>query len=686
MRYELRKMFGDRRLCLLLLCIVLGNAFLFYEHCTDGSRGYTMAQVQKAYQMGTADTLRERQEELRERLAQSGEREDDALLTGDVYDEYMLTRAVLERMEQTEGYEEYRQELVGDALVKLKLGLLGDSESFSGRSLARGAKEYEALSQVTPETSFSGGVELLAEWHITDGFLLLFGLAAGLFLLTLEKGIGVNKLTRPTRYGHARLYLRKFGAMALLVSAGFLVLYGTNGLIAGGLFGYGNLGRAVQSVYGYNGCPMRLSVGGFLLRLFLFKYLWALACAALLFFLCTLTDTAGAAVLLTALAAVLAFLLGGSRLWWLRCVSLSRLACAEELFQGAIYLNLFGSPIERLPAAALFVALVLAASLGGGTAVCCMTPGAFGSVRRFVLGGHSVHTHTRLFGHELHKLFSMSRGAAVLLLLLAVQLLSYKDFYVNRSEYEYYYRNYSRILEGEPSEEKDAYLADERERIASLSRQMEEYAKRYGEGVSMVSAAREVQEQLAAQAPFESACRQYESLTKGQSYLYQTGYERLLNAEGRRDDWMNMAKYFLALVLVLSAAFAVEGETGVEVLQRTAGRERAVLGRKLLLSVCYVALTEVIAFLPQYIAVFGGYGGLELSAQANSVALLAKLSPGWSVGGVFAVTALIRLLLVGAVGAVTAVLAAKTRNTVMALMISLAMALAPVGVALYLCG
>lgn len=685
MRYELRKIWGDNRLCLLFLCIVLGNALLFYERCTDGSQGYTMAQVREMYREETADTLRVRQEELREQLIQSDKHEDDTLLTGNVYDEYVLVEAVLERMEQTEGYSGYRQELVGDALVKLKLGLMGDSESFSGRSLARGAEEYEALAEVTPETSFSGGIELLTEWHLTDVFLLLFGFVTGLFLLTFEKGIGVDKLTRPARYGHARLYMRKFGAMIVLLTAGFVILYGTNGLIAGKLFGYGNLGRAVQSVYGYNGCPMKISVGAFLLRLFLFKYLWALACAALLFFLCTLTHTAAAAVLLAAFAAIIAFLLGESRLWWLRCVSLSRLACAEQLFQGAVYLNFFGSPIPRLPAAALFAFLVLAASLGAGTMIHCMTPGAAGFGRRVCVRERSPHTHTRLFWHELYKMFWMCRGAAVLFLLLMVQLLSYRDFYINHSEYEYYYRSYSHVLAGEPTAEKEAYLAGERERFEALSRQMEEYMEKYGSSAALSAAARDVQEQLMAQAPFESACRQYENLAEGQSYLYQTGYERLLNSEGRKDDLLNMAKFFLALLVVLSAVFAVEGESGVAILQRTAGREGAVHGRKILLSAVYIALAAAVAFLPQYIAVFGGYGGLELFAQANSITLLADLPAWWSVLGVFTVTALIRLLLGGAAGSLVAVISEKTGNTVIALMISLVAVLTPIGIALYFC-
>lgn len=691
MRYELSKILGEKRLCLLFLFIALGNALLFYEYCMDDSPGYTMLQMQEMYRTETIDTLRERHEELREQMGWGNAYEEDvyesdALLTGDLYCEYKLAGAVLERMEQAERYSEYRQQLVGDALIKLKLGLLGDSTSFSGRSLARGAGEYEELAAVEPETSFSGGIEVLVNWHATDLCLLLFGLGAGLFLLTYEKGLGVNKLTRPARYGQGRLYLRKYAAMLFFVSAGFVVLYGTNVWIGGKLFGFGNLGRAVQSVYGYNGCPMEISVGSFLVRLLLLKYIWTLSCATLLFFLCTLTGTAAVVALLTVAAVALAFFMGESRLWWLRCFSLKQLACVEQLFQGAVYLNFFGNPIRRIPVAVLCTVLMMAASLGAGIAFYCMTPGAHRLARRWDRKRDIAYAHTGLFGHELHKLFFMCKGGMVLLLLLLLQLFSHKDFYYNNTEYEYFYRGYSLILEGESTAEKAAYLAGEQERFAALFEQMDEYAERYGSSMGQVTAVRELQELLIAWSPFERANRQYESLGKGQSYLYQTGYERLLNSQGRRDDLINMAKFLFALVLVLSNVFAVEGESGVEMLQRTAGREREVFFKKMLASGVYMLIAAGLAFLPQYIAVFSGYGEPELFAQANSITLLAELPPQWSVLGVFAGIAAIRLLLGGAAGGLTALVSTKTKNTVIALLISLVLVLSPIGVALYFYG
>lgn len=687
MRYELYKLLGDDRLRLLLILVVLGNGLLFYRQCVDDSQGYTLSQVQAKYQDLDVDELNAQQEELWDRIVRAAspdDYEDAALLTGDIYHEYMLNHEILKRAAQTLEYEQYRQGLVGESLLKLKMGLLGDSETFAGRSLLRGAEEYAALEGVAPELQFSSGVELLIQWHFTDVLLLIFAATAGLFLVTYEKGSGLNQLTRPARYGHFRLYRRKYSAMVALLSVGFLLLYGTNGLMIGGLFGYGNLDRAVQSIYGYNGCPLNISLGSFLLVLLLLKYLWALACGTLIFFLCTVTGTAAVAAVLMAASAGVAIWLAGSRLWWLRSISLSQFACIEQFFQGAIYLNLFGKPIQRIPAAILFAVFVMAGSFAAGAVLYCRTPCGSAHGRRFHGRRLLAHRHTSLFCHEWHKFFSMCRGTAVLLLLLMVQIYSYRDFYINNTEYEYYYRNYSLILSGEPTAEKAAYLGGEKERFAEIHRQIEEYTEQYGAYSLDNSEITELQVELQAEEAFRKASSQYEGVTEGQSYLYQTGYERLFNSEGLQDDLVNMAKCFFALILVLSAAFAADKESGVQVLQTTVGRSGTVLRIKGVLTAICIVLAAAIAFLPQYIVVFRSYGGLVLSAQANSAVVLASLPSQWTIGGVFAAIAAIRLILAGVAAGLTAVITAKTGNTVISMIVSLVLVLIPVGAALLL--
>lgn len=669
MRFELKKLLSSPRLCLLLILVLIANGVLYWSVCTDSRQGYTLAEMQAAYE--DPELMAELREKIEEnRALEQGLTEQG--LTGDgFYREQDLNAAMMERIGQAEGYQHYREELIAQSRVKLTLGLLGDRDSFAARSLELGIQEYEVLSGVTPAVEFSGGIEALAAAHHTDLLLLVFAGLAGPILLTYETAAGLARLSRPARRGGGWLWAQKWAAMLALYSVGFAALYGTNTAVTAALFGLCDLSRPVQSVFGYHGCSMALSVGTFLGALLGLKYLWGLACSALIFCLCALagsTVTAGAGM---AVCAAVSFLLGESSSLWCRAVSLSGIARIERAFQGAVYLDWFGKPIHQIPFVVIFAVSIVCGTFLAGLWAFCRTPQTSASRGRQLIDWSLPHRYTGLFRHEGYKVLVTLRCAVVLAVFLIVQVVSYWSFYITNSEYEHYYRNYSSILAGEPNAEKDAYLAGEQDRLDDLERQLQHLRIQYPDSYTASVMGADIIDALRARRPFEDARAQYQGLEKGQSYLYQTKYERLFGPEGIRDDLGNLAKLCVSLSFSLCGLFAVERESGVHTLQVTAGRERDVLTRKAGLTCIVVAAASAIAFLPQYIAVFRGYGWPEMTAAANSIGLLSAL-PGWcTVWMVLTAVAVIRLVLAGLTAAMTAVISAKTGNSVVTLIVSL---------------
>lgn len=226
MTWELRKIGGSGRLCLLLLLAVLCSGVLFALHATGDSGGYTVSALRQAmaqedlpgYVTGLEDRL--------DRASASGAwTEYDALRR-----ELSAADAALARVRQAEEYPSFRAGLAAESRLKLRMGLF---DGFAARSLERGAAVYESLADVTPRTAFLGGAEVLLSFHLTDALALLFPLAGGLTLLTHERAAGLVNLTRPTRLGRSRAYGRKLMAAATLSTAGFALMYGVNTLIAG---------------------------------------------------------------------------------------------------------------------------------------------------------------------------------------------------------------------------------------------------------------------------------------------------------------------------------------------------------------------------------------------------------------------------------------------------------------------
>ena len=274
MTWELRKIGGSGRLCLLLLLAVLCSGVLFALHATGDAGGYTVSALRQAMAQKDLPGYEERLWQELEQAAYTGTRSEyDALRR-----ELSAADAALARVRQAEEYPSFRAGLAAESRLKLRMGLF---EGFAARSLERGAAVYESLADVIPRAAFLGGPEVLLSFHLTDALALLFPLAAGLTLLTHERAAGLVNLTRPTRLGRSRVYGRKLAAAATLSTAGFVLLYGVNALIAGLLYGFAELDAPVQSLYGFAACPYRMTVGELLALAAGLKYLWLLCCAAL---------------------------------------------------------------------------------------------------------------------------------------------------------------------------------------------------------------------------------------------------------------------------------------------------------------------------------------------------------------------------------------------------------------------
>ena len=659
MRGELRKITGSQRLCLLLVLAVLCSGVLFALHATGDSGGYTVSGLRHAMAQEDLDGYEERLWQELEQVAYTGARSEYDALRRELY----AADAALARVRQAEEYPSFRAGLAAESRLKLRMGLF---DGFAARSLEQGAQVYESLADVTPRREFLGSAEVLLSFHLTDALALLFPLAAGLTLLTHERASGLLNLTRPTRFGRSRVYGRKLAAAATLSTVGFVLLYGINALIAGLL-------------YGFAACPYRMTVGGLLALSAGMKYLWLLCCTALIFLLCARASNAAAAVGCAAVCGGIAALMAGSSQLWLRNLSLWQLADGQALCREAVYLNLLGSPSDRMLLGAIFLAALAVIAGIGGAALYAQTPGGSGKRVTFTWSLPRPR-HTCLAGHELYKALISRCGLWILLAFFAVIALLYGRFTPERSEFEVYYRNYSEFLSGAPSQEKDDYLASEQARFDELNEQLVELWRRYPDSVVFDREAEPIRNQLHAEDAFHLAQNQYRALRPGQVYLYQTGYQRLLGADALRQDVLELGGAFLAVALLLFGSFAGERESGVEALLTASPRRKSVVQWKCVIAGGYVLLLTLALWLPGLLTVQGAYGPLDMAAQANSVQCLSALSADWTVGGVVLALLASRLLLLAA-SAATVMLLSRRCAVVPALLLSLLLLLLPVGAA-----
>lgn len=672
MGYEIEKILKNRIVMLAFCAIVLCNSVLFYRQCTDDRQGFTLIQVQEKYQ--SWETVEEDAASLEEAIESAVLRGDFAFL--DQYSqEDRVYQAALERISQVQQYHENRTGRIEQARIMARL--VGQSDPFSARSLQRGIEAYTALEKIQPEVCFTGGFEQLTSWQMSDLFVLLFGAGTAMILLTMEEQAGYFSLLKPTRRGKTGLYCRKYGAVLISVTAGFLLLRGTELMTVVRIFGMEHLDAPVQSMLGYERAIQAISIGQYLLLFYLLKYLWAVACASIFFAICAWATSSGAVAGGTVVLLAISLLFGGSGQPWLQALSLSKIVRFEEAFQEPLYLNLFGIPLDRLAFAGGYLLALAAVSFALGRFAFCQTRQGNIVKRPQVSLVSNLGSHTSLWLHEGYKFWVIGGGIVILLCFVLIQTGCYWNFKADNSIYESYYQHYSSILEGQPNEEKAAYLKTESQRFQEINMELERLQEPYSSAAALAEI-EDLTRQLRPQEAFESAKEQYEALREGQSYLYRTPYEYLFGGQGKREDLQNLAKCVFALILAISGMNAVERETGVSVLQTTAEMEKAVLGRKLSHLAIFVLLAGMAAFLPMRICICSHYGMLDFGAQANSLPQLAALPDGWIIAMLFAVQLAGLMVWSLLAGLACFWLSKKTGNTTITILVSLIGLVVPV--------
>lgn len=612
MIHELRKIRTNRYAIILLLVIVAANGLLFYNHCMDDSNGYTLQQIQQNYDRPKEDLVAAH-DGLWDRIVFSESHRDETLITGDIYKEYALYGNIIQRMEAVHEYSQKIQTLMNE--IRLKKLLFASGDPFYTEVLSKTEELYHNLEGLSPTACFSGATEPISTWQFSDVFVLIFGLMAALLLISQEKSNGVIYLCRSTKHGHTGLYLQKAGAMSALLFIGFILIYGTNFIIAGALFGFGPLERAIQSVHGFDSCPFVLSVGDYLILFLLMRWLWCWATSMLFFFVSNCCKGIAHIMLSCVAVVTLSVWMSSSSVLWLRALSIVSYFQPTSLLNEYSFLNWFGNALPLLPFALCFLCGILLLSLlFGGIFFCRQSPYQSKSISLFRLPRLRS---TKLFVQEGWKLLFLHGALVAVILFGAVQAVRYQDFYVRNDAWEQFYRTYSQKLSGPRTEEKDLYLKTESERYAQLhDRLIQTHDPELRDQIA---------QQLFPEDAFLFASSQYFSLTGKQMYVYTTGYERLFGGEGRADNLANSTWLIVVLITVLSGVFAVENESGMNTLISTAGKRKATAKYKYIHSFILTTIVSAIAYLPQYISVYRGYGLPERSAPANSLTMFSGL-------------------------------------------------------------
>lgn len=531
-------------------------------------------------------------------------------------EEQQLYEDIATELRDSVSYSEFRQTLVEDASRMLRFSVFAKLGTFGYRNVEATLYRYQNLPEIETVPTPAKSVAALFRGSVPGVLSLFFLLYLCIPLYLSEKEEGTIRLTRTCVKGRKALAGTKLAVFLLGAFFMQLLLFGVRFLVLEEMYGFTDLSRSIQSVSGFSGCVLPVTIGEYFLLLFLYRYAVLCLCAIVIAFFCTVCSGAkkayGSIGVFWAVQAACYYAIPATA----SCGALHFLNLWGMLRFDAVgsylNLNLFGSPVSCLEAS------VIVLGVGGilftpiVVRMYCKKPVSETRREKKKIRSFPVWNTTSVFLHEGKKLFFDQKVVLILFVMLVVQVARYGDSAPVYSVDEVYYEYYMEILSGPLTSEKEVYLEKEALRYRALHEEDSTDVR--------------VQKALNAERGFEKAYNRYlhiKSIGEGE-FFYDTGYRYLLAEENYKTDILLMVTAVLLLMVTAVGLFCTDTENGMFSLLTTTRDGREGIKARLFLGGILTVMIWLLVYLPDFAHTLNRYGAEGMSAPARSVDLLAE--------------------------------------------------------------
>lgn len=729
LRTEIRKLI-TRRFILLLLAAILANLLLFWHSQNNGRRTYYdqasyQAAQQDALAMGAEERTGWLQEKKRlldicyrwqtyhelnkmgwsdaksideEMLQYQSVYESGSYLeyADSLYEEREIFSALLQELNRVNSYQATLDAAIEEAKLKTSIPIFAKPGTFPYRSQLAMIDRLEVLREIKPAFDVSDGVLSAQNSAATDLLALLLVMVLCTEIIIAEHNNGMLPILRATRKGRLPLILSKAGAAVVFAFFITLALWGSNLAYSAATIGLGDLSRPVQSLAGYTVCTLEVSVGTYLLLVFLFKWLVYSAIGILCLILGLMLQSTVATWLtiggFLSVEYILCQTITPISAWnILKYVNVSNLIFTTEWLSEYRNLNFFGYPVEVFTAACVLTAVLLVL----GMLLLC-----FLFCRRKIRALPKLRLSlqwprwlprpgrsTALFGHEWWKLLAECGALLVLALFIALNVQEPHSVFYDMDSL--YYMHYMHTLEGPLTEEQELFLEEEQVRFDELRSQIRQLSRDFADGL-ITEYERDYMESALESAlkpekifksdivPRIEQLKAMKAEGKEVWVVYEPGYEYLFGVSIDNDKTDSMAMMLAAAILCFANFYPLETVSGMQPLLNVYRRGRGNTARcKITISLIVTVVLFVIAQIPDYWYVAKNYGFSALQAPLCSLEAFSGWNDSVSILGGILLFEGLRLLTAISVVAIVLLLSVWVRNQVATLSLSAGILLLP---------
>lgn len=571
------------------------------------------------------------------------------------------SRLLREDMELQIQYDSY--------LTSLKEGTSGLSglsffsgDIYAARTKEKAMRDYAELDVSVNIWHHNTAAREFLQNRVMDAAAFVFLMTILLLLYTEEREKNYSSLTGTTTKGKQFFYLRKLAVLfvytcitIIVYEAGLLIYYSSR------------MGRIVwdapvQSITAFSMCSRAYSILQAVLITAASKVLFFYILMLLLSVLACLFEKTISFMGTVAVLAVLSiiWMINGSvnaALGWLTYLNPANLTDTARLFIGYQNANILQYPVSGL----WISGIAMGASLIGGLTGGCLLYGRV--YRRRIVWRKKRERESKLrfrrmplFFLELYKILLSYRFWIPFCLAIA----GFSAYYIRSSPImltstEQFYEDYMLTLNGPLTEEKEDFLAAERQRFTQLL-ELKEQLLQQGDQVILLSY---IEPLLTAKEAFDMVEQRYARIQAPEEasvFLYETGYLYLFGIREHDSDQTGLLLHIILLSLLMPWFFWIEFKQGAAALMRTTahGRRRRIFTQY---ACCYILILLMSAsvYAGNMFHLFRQFGSYGLDQKLSNIAEMQSFPVSMNVG-----TYLFLMQLIRAFGLALALAAAMT--------------------------
>lgn len=597
------------------------------------------------------------------------------------FDLYILYE-LWEECGQIVGYQEYLDSIDSQAKAMSSISIFAKPDTFNYRSIMKTPPAYEHMGDVQPVFDVSKGINLATDNNFTDiliGFIVLFAVIS---LMISDREQGLSGLLFPLKRGRGYLLLTKMGVLAVTVFATILLMYGENLIIGGQIYGLGDLSRPVQSLDGFIGCNLKISVLSYLFLYIAFKFAAIFTIGAVLSLIAVNTKNTVSfygisAITLAVEGLTFALIHPLSKYSIFRYINLIAFTRGNDIFCNFKNINFWGYPVPLIPTS---IGAIIIISL-----ICTALTVWLYSVKRNLeyrkisirLGfTRSEKIHSKLY-YTLYKSLILQKGIVFIAVFIAVAGFMSTSFIKKYDPVDAYYQYYCNRLEGEITQETLDFIESESARFAEINARIEELSQAGVFSSEMSQLQKDITPQIGF-IPFSERVSQIKDID-GAQIFYDTGYKRALGMAGYDDDMKYSLAAVLLCIFLVSPLIANDNRHKMSfVINATASGKRSYIRRNILTACMYGMLSALLWIVPYAVTLSLYYKHSGLGASLRSITDFIDFPLNITVWQYLLLVSLLRILFTALSALVMLGISSQCRNASSAVLVNFAVFALPI--------